>query len=79
MRGEFKKGLRAGIPIALGYVAVSFSFGILATSSGIPLFITVLISMTNLTSAGQLAGLNIMLMHGSFVEMALTQLIINLR
>ena len=79
MENSFKTGLKDGIPIALGYIAVSFSFGILASSFGVPVFITVLISMTNLTSAGQLAGLSAMVNHGSFTAIALTQLIINLR
>ena len=79
MENNFKKGLKDGIPIALGYIAVSFSFGIFASTSGVPVFITVLISLANMTSAGQLAGLSVMLTHGSFFEIALTQLVINLR
>ena len=79
VENSFKRGIKDGIPIALGYIAVSFSFGILASSFGVPVFITVLISMTNLTSAGQLAGLSVMVSCGSFVEIALTQVIINLR
>ncbi|MCR4843324.1 MAG: AzlC family ABC transporter permease [Eubacterium sp.] len=76
---EFKKGLRDGIPIALGYFAVSFSFGILGALDGLGVFETVFISMTNLTSAGQFAGLEIMAAGGSLLEMALTQFFINLR
>ncbi len=79
MENSFKRGLKDGIPIALGYIAVSFSFGILASSNGVPVLITVLISLTNLTSAGQLAGLSVMIAHGSLFEIALTQLVINLR
>ncbi len=72
-------GLRDGIPIGLGYLSVSFTFGIMAASYGIPFGYTLLISMTNLTSAGQLAGIGIIHAGGSFAEMALTQLVINLR
>lgn len=79
MKGEFQKGLRAGIPIALGYLSVSFAFGIQASGSGLTILQAVLISMTNLTSAGQLAGLQVMAAGGSFIEMALSQIIINLR
>lgn len=75
----FRDGLKDGIPIALGYLSVSFSFGILAVNSGIPLLPAVLISMTNLTSAGQVAGVSVIAAAGSLAEMALTQLIINLR
>lgn len=59
MKKEFLTGLKSGIAIALGYFAVSFSFGILAVSQGLSVFEAVLISMTNVTSAGQFAGLTI--------------------
>lgn len=76
---EFIKGLKDGIPIGLGYVSVSFAFGIMAVSCGLTWWQALLISMTNLTSAGQFAGLNIMVAAGSMMEMAITQLVINLR
>lgn len=77
--GDFVCGLRAGIPIALGYLSVSFAFGIQATLAGLTPLQAALISMTNLTSAGQLAGLQVMAAGAPLVEMALTQLVINLR
>lgn len=76
---SFKTGFRDGIPIALGYLSVSFTFGMAAVAGGLPASVAVAISMTNLTSAGQFAGLDLILASGSFFEMALTQLIINLR
>ena len=76
---DYKDGLRAGIPIALGYFAVSFAFGLLGTEGGLSVFQTVLISALNLTSAGQFAGLTVILAQGSMFELALTQLVINLR
>ena len=76
---SFKTGLSDGIPIALGYLSVSFTFGIMASAGKLPVVIAVLISMTNLTSAGQFAGLSLILGGGSLMEMALTQLVINLR
>lgn len=80
MRSEaFKRGVKDGIPIGLGYLAVSFTFGMMAVSGGLSIRQAVLISLTNLTSAGQFAGLDIIIMGGSYWEMALTQLIINLR
>ncbi|MBE6615512.1 MAG: AzlC family ABC transporter permease [Ruminococcaceae bacterium] len=78
-RQDYVRGLRHGIPIALGYLSVSFSFGIAAVSQGLDWWTAVLISMTNLTSAGQVAGLGIIVAGGTFVEMALAQLVINLR
>lgn len=76
---SFKRGMRDGIPIALGYFAVSFTFGMAAVTGGLTIGQAVLISLTNLTSAGQFAGLGIILAVGSYWEIAMTQLIINLR
>jgi predicted branched-subunit amino acid permease len=76
---DFKVGLKDGIPIALGYFSVSFSFGILALQGGLTTFQAVLISLTNVTSAGQFAGLKIIIAGGTLIEMILTQFIINLR
>lgn len=76
---SFKRGIKDGIPIALGYFAVSFTFGMMAVSGGLGTGQAVLISLTNLTSAGQFAGLDIIVASGSYWEMALTQLVINLR
>ncbi len=79
MQKTFKQGLIDAIPIALGYLSVSFGFGILAVSLNIDAVFAVLISLTNLTSAGQAAGIEIIAAGGTLIEMALTQLIINLR
>ncbi len=79
MKQLFCKGLRDGIPIALGYFSVSFGFGILCINLGLSVAAAVGISMTNLTSAGQVAGVGIIAAGGTLVEMALTQLVINLR
>ncbi|MBC8571164.1 AzlC family ABC transporter permease [Zongyangia hominis] len=76
---SYTKGFRDGVPIALGYLSVSFTFGMMAVSLGLPVWGAVLISMTNLTSAGQFAGLSLIVSGAPMVEMALTQLIINLR
>ena len=79
MKSPYFKGLLDGVPIALGYLSVSFGFGILAVRSGLTALASVVISATNLTSAGQAAGIAIIAAGGSFFEMALTQLVINLR
>lgn len=80
MRSEsFKKGIQDGIPIGLGYFAVSFTFGMMAVAGGLSMWQAALISLTNLTSAGQFAGLEIIIAGGSYWEIALTQLVINLR
>lgn len=79
MNSLFKKGLYHGIPIALGYLSVSFGFGIMSVRLGIGVLETVIISLTNLTSAGQAAGVGIIAAGGSLIEMIMTQLVINLR
>ncbi len=79
MKNSFWLGFRHGLPIGLGYLSVSFAFGIFALMQGLSVAETVLISMLNLTSAGQLAGVPIIVSGGSPVELAVTQLIINLR
>ena len=79
MSALFRQGIRHGIPIALGYLSVSFAFGMKAVGDGLTVVQAVLISMTNLTSAGQFAALPLMTAGGSLTEMALTQLTINLR
>lgn len=76
---KFGDGLKDGISIGLGYFSVSFTFGIAAVNAGIPVWIAVFISMTCLTSAGQFAGVGIMAAGGSLVEIAVSQLVINLR
>lgn len=76
---QFKAGLKDGVPIGLGYLAVSFTFGIMAKGAGLTILEAVVLSLTNLTSAGQFAGLGIITAGSSLVEMALAQLIINLR
>ena len=75
---DFKRGMRDGIPIAMGYVPVSFTFGLMAVSVGMTWWQALLISVMNLTSAGQFAGLDIMAASGAYMEMALTEFI-NLR
>ncbi len=78
-KAAFRRGLGHGVPIALGYLSVAFAFGIQAAGGGLTPLQAVLISMTNLTSAGQVAGLSLMVAGAPLYEMALTQLVINLR
>ena len=75
----FKKGIKDGVPIALGYFAVSFAFGVSVVSQGLPALVAVLMSMTNMTSAGQFAGSAVMVVFGTLFEIVLTQVVINAR
>lgn len=78
-REDFIQGIKDGIPICLGYFSVSMAFGLTAVLSGIPIWAAVMISLTNLTSAGQFAGVNILIAQGTMIELALTTFIINIR
>lgn len=79
MKNEFLRGLKAGFPIGLGYLSVSFAFGIFAVSSGLVPWEAVLISLTNVTSAGQLAAVPMIVGGAGVAELAMTQFFINLR
>jgi predicted branched-subunit amino acid permease len=75
----YRQGFKDGIPIGLGYFSVAFTFGLAAVAAGLPLWAPVLISMSNVTSAGQFAGLTVICALGSIVELVLSQLVINMR
>ncbi len=79
MKNAFWRGAKDGLPICLGYVSVSFVFGMQCVSSGLPAWVAALISMTNLTSAGQFAGLSLMLSGAPLYEIGMTTFVINLR
>jgi predicted branched-subunit amino acid permease len=76
---EFLQGIKDGMPICLGYFSVSMAFGLAVVLAGMPLWSAVLTSLTNVTSAGQFAGVNLMLSHAPFVEIFMTTIIINMR
>lgn len=76
---NFRKGITDGTPIALGYFSVSIAFGLMAVEAGCTWFEAMLISLTNLTSAGQFAGVTVLAHMGTYLEMALAQLVINSR
>lgn len=76
---EWHAGLFSGLPICLGYLTVSFGVGILAVRAGLTPLQAVLLSVTNLTSAGQAAGIGIIAAGGSYLELAISQFVINLR
>ena len=75
----FVRGLRDGIPIGLGYFAVSFALGIKAVGAGISTPLAGLMSLLNLTSAGEAAAITLIGVGTTYVELAFTQLVINIR
>lgn len=76
---EYRTGVSRGLPVGMGYFSVSFGFGAMAVSQGVKALDATLISLTNLTSAGQFAGLTVIVAAATLLEMILTQLIINSR
>ncbi len=76
---EYRTGVRTGLPVGLGYFSVSFGFGAMAVSKGLGVGHATLISASNLTSAGQFAGLGVIVDNSGLWLMILTQLIINSR
>ena len=76
---EFFEGCHDAIPICLGYIAVSFAFGIEASKIGMTTFQAAMTSLLNVTSAGQFSALDVIARNGSFIELAILQFIINLR
>ena len=76
---ELISGIKAGMPVCVGYFSVSFGFGAMVIAQGLSVLQGALISATNLTSAGQFAGLTVIAAGGTILEMILTQLVINSR
>lgn len=75
---DYKKGVKDGLPIGIGYLSVSFAFGIFAVENGLNILQAVVMSLTNLTSAGQLAAVPIFA-GGTLIELIVSQLVINSR
>lgn len=75
----FAEGLRDGLPIGLGYLAVSFSLGIAARNAGLNPFQGFLASLLTIASAGEYAAFAVIAASGTYIEMALTILVTNLR
>ena len=75
----FFSGVKAGMPVCIGYFSVSFGFGAMAIAQGLSIWQAILISASNLTSAGQFAGLTVIAAGAALLEMILTQLVINSR
>lgn len=76
---EYKTGVHTGLPVGLGYFSVSFGFGAMAVAQGLKALDATLISASNLTSAGQFAGLTLIVAMGTLWEMIVTQIVINSR
>lgn len=75
----FRKGIHHGTPIALGYLAVSFTLGIAAKNAGMTAWQGAFASVTTVASAGEFAGFQVIAAGASYLEMAIMMLVINAR
>ena len=78
-RSCFFSGVRDGMPICLGYLAVAFTLGIAARNAGLTPFQAGLASFLTNASAGQYAGFTVIAAGGTYLEMALMILVANAR
>jgi 4-azaleucine resistance transporter AzlC len=76
---EFIRGIKRGFPICLGYIPVSFTFGLIAVKMGFTPAQATLISLTNMASAGQFAGIRLIEGGAPYIELVITTFVINLR
>ncbi len=79
MKRNFIYGAKDGLPIALGYLAVAFSFGMTASAEHVPVWVSVALSALNLTSAGQFSALTLMIKGAPLMEVAAATFVINIR
>lgn len=78
-RLAFARGMRDGIPIALGYLAVAFTLGIAAKNAGFTAFQAMLASLTNNASAGEFAGFTLIAAGSGYLEVAVMEFVANAR
>jgi 4-azaleucine resistance transporter AzlC len=75
----FKAGLKAGIPIAFGYLPIAITFGLMTKAAGIPSYVGVLMSFIIYAGASQFVGINLLVLGAASWEIVLTTFILNLR
>ena len=75
----FRQGLKDGIPIGLGYLAVSFSLGIAAKTAGLTPIQGFVVSLLCMASAGEYVGFLSIAAGAAYVEISIATLIANAR
>ena len=78
-RENYLRGLRDGVPIGLGYLAVSFGLGITCRGAGLNAEQGFLLSLLNNASAGEYGGITVISEDAGFLMMAVMMLVINAR
>lgn len=78
-RSWFLRGMKDGVPISMGYFAVSFTMGITAGKAGMTAVQASLMSAMMLASAGQFAGISMIASGAGFLEIIITTIVVNMR
>lgn len=78
-RMDFLRGVKSGMPIAIGYIPIAVAFGLLARSQDIPNFVSLLMSLVIYAGASQFIGINLFVLGTSFGEIVITTFLLNLR
>lgn len=78
-KSAFRMGLKNGIPIGLGYLAVSFSLGIAAKTAGLTPIQGFVVSLLCMASAGEYAGFVSIATGAAYIEIAIATLVANAR
>ncbi len=78
-RKQFKRGMKDGIPISLGYLAVSFTLGIAAKNAGLSALQAAIASLTVNASAGEFAGFTLISEKASYIELIIMMIVANAR
>lgn len=76
---EFLRGMKVGIPVGLGYLAVSFTLGITAKNAGLTAVQAMITSLLVNASAGEYAAFTLMAAHASYIEVAIMEAVANAR
>lgn len=79
MRKNLREGFKTGVPLALGFIPIAMAFGLVARASGLPWYISLLMSFVVYAGASQFVAVNLLMLGASFGEIVLTTFILNLR
>lgn len=72
-------GLKSGMPIALGYIPIAITYGLIAKTQGIPLWFTLILSLTTFAGSSQFIALQLLAAGGGVVEIVMTTFAVNFR
>lgn len=77
--GPFLEGVKAGLPVAMGYIPIAIAFGLLAKSNGVPIAISVSMSLFIFAGASQFVGVSLLTAGAAYWEIITATFLLNLR